>query len=96
MGSIVPAQHVARILNQRMLEAAAGAEERDAVLAGITGGNKRRIHIFIRTCRNQPEGIVANKIFRTAELGGRNPVIIRCNIEYGCGIIDGQRDRLVR
>ena len=46
MACIVPAQYITRILNQRMLEPAAGAEKGDAILTRVTRRNKRRLGVL--------------------------------------------------
>ncbi|VFS25242.1 Uncharacterised protein [Enterobacter cancerogenus] len=96
MARIIPAQHVTRVFNQRMLEPAAGAQEGNAVFTRIARGNKGRLRVFIRACRHQPDGIVANQIFGTGQLGRRNPVVVRRELQNSGSVVNSQRDGLVR
>jgi hypothetical protein len=76
MCRIGPAQHITGILNQRMLESAAGAQERYAVFTRVARGDKGGLGVFIGAGRNQPDGIVAHQIFRAGQLRGGKPVVI--------------------
>ncbi|SAJ32309.1 Uncharacterised protein [Enterobacter cloacae] len=96
MACIVPAQYITRILNQRMLEPAAGAEKGDAILTRVTRRNKRRLGVFIRACRYQPDGIVPDEVFGAGQLRRGEPVIISGEIQNRSGVVNRQRDRLVR
>ena len=51
---VVQAGYVSRVLDQDMLEAAAGAEERHAGLAGESDRRERSLHAFIGAARYAP------------------------------------------
>jgi hypothetical protein len=53
--SILEPEYIARILNDQVLEPAAGAETRNSVLAGIADSPERFVHIFIGAARNHPD-----------------------------------------
>ena len=59
MSGVLPAEHVAGVFNHRVLKAAAGAEERNAVFfPGIADRGKRAFRVTIRAAGNDPDGIV--------------------------------------
>ena len=95
MRGILPAHNVARVFNNRVLEAAAGAKERNTVFPGVANGDKGAFGIFIGAGGNHPDSIVIGEVISGFYLTGGQPVIAQRQFQYGSGIINRQRNRFM-
>jgi hypothetical protein len=55
MLSLHDAQHVPCVLDQYVLEATSGTDERDVPLSGEADGSKRAVHALVRAYRRDPK-----------------------------------------
>jgi hypothetical protein len=74
MVGIGPTQHVARVLDHRMLETAAGAQEGHALLARKADGTQRAVHAGVGAAGHAPHGVEA---------------VERARIQHGVGVQPG-------
>ena len=58
MVGVLEAEDVSHVLDDHVLEAASGADERHAALAGQADDLESRLHVPVRTRGRDPEGVV--------------------------------------
>ena len=74
MVGIAPPEDVLRVLDHRMLKAAAGAKKRDASLSGMSNGEQGAVHAAIRDCPARTTSPSHPERTRNGiDLVGRNP-----------------------
>ena len=95
MTGILPAEHVTGVFNHRVLNAAAGAEERDAVFAGIADRSKGPLRMTIRATGNDPDGIVLGQRLAGDDRRGGEPVIFHRLLQHGGSIVYRQGNGLM-
>ena len=95
MTGILPAEHVTGVFNHRVLKAAAGAEERDAVFAGIADRSKGPLRMTIRATGNDPDGIVLGQRLAGDDRRGGEPVIFHRLLQHGGSIVYRQGNGLM-
>ena len=93
---ILPAQHVAGILNHRILKTAAGAEKRELLFSRPANGFKHRLIVFIGAARHDPDGVALFHGAQIAELVSREPAKADGGTQMRGGAIDSQRNSLMR
>ena len=89
------AGHVARPLQQRVLEAAAGAEEGALALAGDPDRAQGAVHVAVRARRDAPEGVEGGQRVVVRQLVGRQPDRLDRDAEAAARAAQGGRDGYV-
>lgn len=95
MTGVLPAEHVTGVFNHRMLKAAAGTEERNAVFTGIADSDKRTFRVTIRAAGNDPDGIVLRQRVAGGDRRGGEPVIFHRLLQHGGSIVYRQGNGLM-
>jgi len=83
MIGVLEAEDIARELDDRVLEAASGPDERHPALAREPDGRERALHAPIRTRRRNDEARVRGQALlwpRGAHLDGRNPLEVKADV----------------
>src|SRR5256885_10889599 len=94
---VAQAQHAARELDERVLEAAAGAEEGHAGLARMPDAAQRSFHARVRAARNAPHRVEpAQRICRARQLRRVHPLVQDAHAERLRGVLQRAGDGEVR
>ncbi len=86
-------QHVAGELDERMLEPAAGAEERDRGLTRPADRAQRAVHARVGTARRAPDAVeVRQSLDGRLERRRGNPLVRDLPAERPAGVLEGLRN----
>src|SRR5438874_7928796 len=92
---VAEAEHVARVLEHHVLEAAAGAQARHAALARLTDRPERLLEVLVGAAGGDPERVDALEQGRV-DGSRRHPFRVHGNAEPRASMRDGRRRRRMR
>ncbi len=96
MRGVVEAADIARVLDERVLKASAGAEKRTRLFAGESNRRERSFGVGIGACGNAPDSVEGREIGRRVLDGaGVDPDGFDCGVPGGSGEAQSFRNGLM-